>query len=177
MKFTDIPKFPRAFYRVNVSLDFLKEHLEHWDHKEMGSPLIMNPEWQRGHVWSKEQQIAFMEYFLKGGTMGSEVYFNCSTWQGKYNTPIYCVDGLQRISAALAFCNNEIPVFGHYLKDFEDRLRMADVDFIFNVLKISNKKELLGIYLNFNSAGTVHSQAELDKVQHMIDNTPETETL
>lgn len=174
-KFQDIPKFPRAYYRVDVSLKYLPEQLEQWDRKE--TPLILDPEWQRGHVWSKDQQISYMEYILKGGTTGKEFYFNCSSWSGMYNTPIYCVDGLQRLTAAKAFLNNEIPVFNSFYKEFEDRLRMIDNTFSFNMLNLKNKKELLGVYINFNSGGTPHNPEELKRVQKMLDNTDESETL
>ena len=29
--------------------------------------LQFNPDFQRGHVWTEGQQIAFMEFLLKGG--------------------------------------------------------------------------------------------------------------
>lgn len=175
MRFRDIPQFPQSYYKVDVGLDYLVDHLAHWNYPD--APLILNPEWQRGHVWSKEQQIAFMEYFLKGGRTGSELYFNCSSWSSGYNTPIYCVDGLQRLTAALAFINNEIPVFGGYRKEYTDNPRITHNNFHMNMLAIKNKKELLNVYLDFNSGGTPHNQSELDRVQLMIDSTPETETL
>jgi hypothetical protein len=136
-----------------------------------GHYLVMNPEWQRGHVWTPKQQTAFMEYFLRGGKTGREVYFNCSSWQGKYNTPIYCVDGLQRITAALAFLSNEIPVWGHYLRDFEDRIHVVNVSFAFNVLKISSKRDLLKTYIDFNSGGTPHNPQEIARIEEMMSNT------
>lgn len=177
MKFRDIVQFPHCHYRIHVNLKEVKEHLEHWDRPDMGNSLILNPEWQRGHVWTKKQQIAFMEYFLKGGTTGREIYFNCSSWGGEYNTPTYCLDGLQRITAALAFFNNEIKVYEHYYKEFEDSCRIIGSDFHFNVMKVKNKKELLSVYLMFNSGGTPHNPKELKRIQEMIDNTPESDTL
>lgn len=175
MRFDDIPQFPRAYYHVNVSLDYLKEHLEQWNDRK--SPLILNPEWQRGHVWNVFQQIRFMEYIFRGGTTGQNIYFNCSSWQDAYNTPVYCVDGLQRITAALAFLNNEITVFEHYFKDFEDPRRIKNFHFDFHMLKIRSKKELLKIYLDFNSGGTPHNPDELRRVEKMIDETDERETI
>ena len=179
MKFTDIERFPSSYYHVDVDLKYLKDHLDHWAERSGGAGgLIMNPEWQRGHVWNAQQKTAFMEYFLKGGTTGKTVYFNCSSWQGNYNTPIYCVDGLQRLTAAMEFMDNQVSVFGgHYLKDFEDNLRMSDARFSVHMLKIKNKRELLKIYLDFNSGGTPHNPAELERIAKMISDTDSQDTL
>lgn len=43
-----------------------------------------------------------------------------------------CVDGLQRTTAIMRFINNEIPAFGCYYKDFEDRLPM-EIDVLVNI--------------------------------------------
>lgn len=174
MKFTDIEKFPRSYYTVNVDLSYLKEHFEHWSKDGM---LIMEPEWQRGHVWNKKQKSSYMEYFLKGGTTGRNIYFNCSSWMGNFNTPIYCVDGLQRITAALDFLDNKIPAFGYLFKEFEDRLRMVDVQFIFHMLKIRSKRELLNVYIDMNSGGTPHNPKEIKRIEKMLEETPENENI
>ena len=139
----------------------------------MNSPLIMEPEWQRGHVWTLEQQTSYMEYFLKGGNAGRELYFNCSTFQGDYSTPMYCLDGLQRITAAIGFMHNNVPVFGgHFYKDFTDNIRLlSNACFNINVMKIASKKELLKVYIDFNSGGTPHNPAEIARIETMMADT------
>lgn len=181
LNFQDIPQFPRSYYRVDVELRYLQEHLDHWAERttsDLPEVLIMNPTWQRGHVWTPEQQTSYVEYMLKGGTTGKQVYFNCSSWNGNYDTPIYCVDGLQRITALTEFMKNKVPVFGgHYLNDIEGNIRLLNVTLSFNMLKIKNTKELLKVYLDFNSGGTPHNPNELKRIQEMIDKTPESDTL
>lgn len=141
----------------------------------MGNPLILNPDFQRGHVWTEEQQIAYVEYMLKGGTTGKEIYFNCSSWMDGFDTPIFCVDGLQRLTAAIKFVNNQLPVFdGHLHNDIEGACRTT---FSFHVMKVRSKKELLKVYIDFNSGGTPHRPEEIIRIQEMIDNTSPTETL
>jgi hypothetical protein len=166
-RFQDIPKFPQAYYSITVTIDHLKSTLELWSTRE--EELILNPEWQRGHVWNEAQQIAFMEYFLKNGTTGRDIFFNCSTWQ--------ILDGLQRITAALAFLDNKIPIFGSYYSEFTDRVRMSDGKFTFHMLCLASKKELLKVYIDHNSGGTPHNPEEIARIQKMMDDTPENETL
>jgi len=179
MKFRDIPKFPRAYYSIHVDLNSLNSTIDHWSESLANGKdnLVLNPEWQRGHVWTKKQQISFMEFMLRGGTTGMDVYFNCSSWMSEFNTKIYCVDGLQRLSAALAFVNNKLPVFGTLFKDYEDSSRITDNRFIFNMLNLKSKKELLNLYIMFNSGGTQHKPKEIARIQAMMDATDPNETI
>jgi hypothetical protein len=171
MKFAEIPQFPQARYRIDVGIYDIKRTLEHWDCPEMGSPLILNPDWQRGHVWTKKQKISYLEYLLRGGRTGREIYFNCSSWQGNYNTPVYCVDGLQRITAALDFVENRIPAYGCLYKDYEDNPRLTDSNFSFNMMNVRNKRDLLQVYVDFNSGGTPHKPKEIARIIEMIEQT------
>ncbi len=175
MKFADIEQFPHSNYAVNVELKYLKPHLERWEEKMPNTDyaLVMNPEWQRGRVWTDQQKISFMEYFLKGGKTGRDVYFNCSSWAGKYDTPLYCVDGLQRITAAVDFLDNKIKVFGHYYSEYEDSVRLTNCTFVFHVLQIKTKRDLLKVYIDFNSGGTPHNPKEIERIKKMLAETPE----
>ena len=176
MKFADIPQFPQAYYSIHVDLCSLKSTLDHWNERE--SPLILDPEWQRGRVWTEDQQISFMEYFLKGGTTGRDIYFNCSSWMAGFDTPVYCLDGLQRLTAAEEFLDDKIKVFGHYFSEYEDRPRIvSNARFVFNMLCLKNKKELLKVYIDFNSGGTPHKPKEIERIQKMMEDTPEDVTI
>lgn len=167
-RFQDIPQFPQAYYAVDVPITFLESSLKQFDNPDHGSPLILNPEWQRGHVWSQQQQIAFMEYFLKGGSTGTQIYLNCSSWKKGVNTPVYCLDGLQRLTAARAFVDDKIPAFGHLFSEYEDRPRITQCRFRFNMLNLQFKRELLAVYLDFNSGGTPHNPKELKRVSDLL---------
>ncbi len=176
MKFADIRQFPQAYYKIDVNLDYVEDTLNMWN-RPAPNNLILDPDWQRGHVWDENQSIKFLEYFLRGGTTGRTIFFNCSSWENGYDTPVYVLDGLQRITAAKRFINNEIPAFGAYRKEYADLPRITNGRFEFVMLAVKNKRELLEVYINHNSAGVKHSKKELDRIQKMLDNTPEDETL
>lgn len=132
----------------------------------------MNPDFQRGHVWTKAQQKAYIEFLLKGGTSGRDVYFNnpsqhISVKPGEYNDYV-CVDGLQRITAIQKFVANEIKVFGSYFREFTDprQINMNTIRVHINDLK--TKDEVLIWYLEMNSGGTPHSKKELNRVKAML---------
>ena len=68
MKFRDIPQFTKhPANGVFVSLNYLETKVND-DIRDYG--LQLNPDFQRGHIWTEAQQIAFIEYVLRGGQSG-----------------------------------------------------------------------------------------------------------
>lgn len=153
-------------WHTDIPLDFFKKQIERFINEYH---LQLNPDFQRGHVWTEEQQMAYVEYILKGGKSGKELYFNHPGWMKGFKGEFVCVDGLQRITACLAFLDNEIPAFGYHLEEYEDSIRMADVTLSVWVNDLKSKKNLLIWYLEMNGGGTPHTKEELEKVKKMID--------
>ena len=176
-RFRDVPKFTRdgnwqADFDIFGAIRFIDENITECD-------LQLNPDFQRGHVWTAEQQIKWLEFFFKGGKTGRVVYFNKPDWnssvpEGAYNDFV-CVDGLQRITAIRRFINNEIPVFGSYLCEFEDRPSMARDTIKININDLKTKKEVLQWYVDMNAGGTPHSDEEIERVKDMIETLNEEE--
>ena len=156
-------------YRVNVMWDYLEESLSHWsDDRDGAAKLNLEPDFQRGHVWTPEQQTKFVEYILQGGMSGREIYFNCTGWMKDWKGPFVIVDGKQRLHAAREFLANRLPVFGgNYRKDIAGRLSL-NAQFLFNVNDLKTRAEVLKWYLEMNTGGTPHTPEEIDKVQKML---------
>ena len=167
MKFQDIPRFTRpGSYQVNMRLDYFVKWIRE-NQEECG--LDLNPDFQRGHVWTEKQQIAYIEFLLRRGKSGRIIYFNCPNWSsGLRDDGFVCVDGLQRTTAIMRFIDNEIPAFGVFYKDFEDKLPM-EVDVLVNVNELQTKREVLQWYVEMNEGGTPHSAIEIERVKEMID--------
>lgn len=170
MKFNDIPQFIRSgSYEIDVSLDYLERALDGWE-EDYG--LDLNPDFQRGHIWTEEQQVKYVEFLLRGGVTVRVIYFNSPAFgdseRGDLGDTILCVDGLQRLTACRRFLKNEIKVFNHYYNEFEGSLRITQ-GLRFNVNSLKTKKEVLQWYLEFNSGGTVHTEEELNRVRKMLE--------
>lgn len=173
-RFKDIPQFTSAgTYQVNYPLTSLVRYIEE-EIEEMG--LQLNPGFQRGHVWTEEQQVAWLEYHLRGGKSGNTIYLNNPFWTsyrspkpGEYSDYV-CVDGLQRITAAQRFIHNEIKVFGSYFDEYEDSLRLInDATMLLNVNDLKTEKEVLQWYIDMNAGGTPHTKTEIERVQRMLN--------
>lgn len=170
-QFRDIPKFTRSgSYEVDYPIHSLVKWIEE-EQREMG--LQLNPDFQRGHVWTEEQQIEYVKFILRGGKTGRIFYFNFPSWhrevpKGAYNDYV-CVDGLQRITALTRFIRNEIPVFGSYYKEYTDSPRMVEDTLRVNINDLKTKKEVLQWYIDMNAGGTPHTKAEIERVQMMME--------
>lgn len=80
----------------------------------------LNPDFQRGHVWTPSQQVSFVESFIRGMTAG-RVLFNCPGWVNSARVDgdiqanrFQCIDGLQRLTALRKFMSDEILVFSGF---------------------------------------------------------------
>lgn len=167
--FKAIPKFTRdSTYQVHADWQYFVKHWMIGEDYATSTPIELCPDFQRGHVWTESQQIAYVEYALRGGKSGRDIYFNCSSWMGNFNTPLQLVDGLQRATACRRFMDNEIPAFGTFYKDFEGHLRVTDAHFIVHVNTLKTRAEVLTWYLEMNSGGTPHTQDELDRVMGLL---------
>lgn len=176
-----INAIPICPYSVDVDFDELEHILERYSKREGG--LHLNPDFQRGHVWTEEQQISYIENFIRGavGDTGRTITFTCSDFQGFRNKDsdiigFYVVDGLQRLTAVQRFMNDEFKVFHHIdggvNKDFfkGTGFRINGLKGLcFNVFRMQSKKEVLDYYIAMNSGGTVHTDAEIKRVIKMRD--------
>lgn len=176
-RFCDIdPYVPSNSYHVNVGLDYLPAQLYRYVHHY---GLDIDPDFQRGRVWTQRQKELFMEYFLRDGRSGKDIFINCPTWvRGNcgIDNPdswMVLVDGKQRITAAIEFMNNQVQVFGHYYREFKDKPRITHSSFNWHVNSLATREEVLHWYLQLNEGGTVHTEADLSKVHRLLEtNTP-----
>lgn len=171
MKFRDIPQFiSDGSYQVNMSWEYMIEWLDKQVSKE---GLQLNPDFQRGHVWTEKQQIKFLEFILQGGKTGRTLYFNDPYWHSIRPKIGYsdfvCVDGLQRITAIQRFMNNEIRVFGLLRSEFEGETDLVRHSMVINVNDLKTKREVLQWYIQMNDGGTPHSPKEIRRVQKLME--------
>ncbi|MAG64969.1 MAG: hypothetical protein CMK74_03735 [Pseudomonadales bacterium] len=171
-----IKPLPAATYECDTTWDRLEGAVSRI--AENYGELEMNPDFQRGHVWTDEQ-VAFIQNCLRNvvSSAGLLIQFNCASWDDFEGASIQglprglqCVDGLQRYTAITRFMKGEIRPFGLEVSQFQGtqynpnnrKLRLA-------IHAIPTKEALLKLYLDLNSGGTVHSNEELERVRQMLE--------
>jgi len=175
--FRDIPQFTRE---GGYAVDYPIHSLVKWIFTQVNEEsLNLCPDFQRGHVWTEKQQIRYLEFLLRGGKTGRDLYFNCPSWQapvacGEYNDFV-CVDGLQRITAITRFVNNELPVFGSYFSEYEDKRWLTIHSTVrVHVNDLKTRREVINWYLEMNTGGTPHTDAEIERVRALLEQEDET---
>ncbi|WP_310412530.1 DUF262 domain-containing protein [Chamaesiphon sp. OTE_8_metabat_110] len=166
MKASEITRLTdRGTYQVDYKLNYLQKAIQEW--QEEGLDLC--PDFQRGHVWTVEQQIAFVEYILRGGKT-SELLFNTKGNYANTSEDFVCVDGLQRLTALLLFLEDKLPVFGGYTRSQIEGIDilLRDLHLSFRINELLTRKAVLQWYLELNAGGTPHTDSEIDRVRDLL---------
>lgn len=100
MKYTSIRQVPTFTQQPNYQVDMSWGYVEDWIQSQQCD---MDPDFQRGHVWTREQKIAFIEFCLRGGTSARNVFFNAPNYM-QSRRGLCIVDGKQRVTAIVEWC-------------------------------------------------------------------------
>jgi hypothetical protein len=161
-----------ARYECDFEWNYIQKAFKNWEDDYGGFEL--DPDFQRGHVWTPEQQQHFIENCLRGvvSSSGFVIQLNCPNWDNenvKSDLPkgFQCIDGLQRLTAVFKFLSSEVKPFGLTPKDLEFSSFMIKSAFRFRVAvhTFTKKVDLLGHYLDLNTGGTPHSKEEIERVK------------
>lgn len=164
-RFRDIPQFTsKGIWAADYRPEELVRHIER-ETEELG--LNMDPDFQRGHVWTEKQQRHWLEFFFRGGQGGRELYFNHPGWMRDWKGEYVIVDGKQRYEAFRKFIKNEIRIFGSYYKDFTDNIDCLTTMKV-HVNNLQTRAAVLNWYLERNTGGTPHAKSEIAKVLRML---------
>ena len=171
---------PNAAYTVDWLLSGLEKSLASIQSSmEMaGGSFDLNPDFQRGHVWTDAQRAAYVEALLRNMTTG-RILFNCPGWTNNPDAggdipsnTFQCIDGLQRLTAVRKFLAGEISVFGGMVaEDLRgspfDPFRMT-YRLQIGVYEFSTRAELLQFYLDLNVGGSAHEPQEIERVRGLL---------
>jgi hypothetical protein len=166
-----IRPIPKSNYTITVRAVDIERSLS-----MLSEVVNLNPEYQRGHVWTLEQQTKFMESLIRGliGRESLLIRFNHPNWSSDQKTDLpdelQCVDGLQRLSAVKAYFDGQLHPFGLTLEQIESSAykQRHNLHFQFHVYEIASYVELIGFYLSLNTGGTVHSESEIQRVKDLL---------
>ena len=166
VSFASIPLFPHRDTEVTVYFDTVEGFLV--EQAQYG--LDLAPDFQRGHKWTETQQSRFVEFLLQGGNgVANTILLNCCGYSSpKIRGTYTIVDGLQRLTAVRRFVGNEIPVFGHFRREFRDTPRIHLGRLLWVIVEIGTRAELLRMYLALNRGGTPHTDEDIARVEALL---------
>ncbi|MET9053328.1 DUF262 domain-containing protein [Streptomyces bacillaris] len=155
--------------------------------------LDLQPPYQRGRVWSDDQKVALVRSWLTGTPTGVVIFNDRATteWQEangygptERGEPIYaCIDGQQRISAAIDWFEDQVAVPASWF-DADDITATEDTDdgpyvrwsgltlprqrtfanralLVVATARVATIQEEAAIYLLVNGGGTPQTDADM----------------
>lgn len=181
LSFQDIQSIVQPIAQPSKSFQISFAELEKWIALESDSlgngtnTLELMPDFQRNHVWTESQQVAFVENVLRGivDASGLTVRFNSPSWSydkanySDLDDTLVCVDGLQRITAVRKFMSGEIMAFGLSVNQFP-KTYFRQFLFSMSIYQLQTRREVLQLYIDINTGGTPHTTAEIEKVKQML---------
>lgn len=171
-----IRPLPDPQYTIDVDFSYIEATLQGYA-RDWG--LNLAPDFQRGHVWTQQQQSAFIEGVLRGTVGDSQriIQFNAPHWDqddhgGDLPNEIQIIDGLQRLTSVRMFLDGKVKAFGltadafanSRFSPFRSRYRLR-----FSVHAFCWRSDLLQYYLDINAGGTPHSLAEILRVTALLE--------
>lgn len=167
MEFKDIIQLPRSCWETMIEWEDVEFKLSTWsDANRYPLPLNMEPDFQRAHVWTQEQQTVYIEYMLRGGEVGRNIIFNCVGWMSTFSGPFVIIDGKQRLEAVRSFLRDEVKAFGQVYSEFGQKY--SGGQFLFRMCNLKSRAAILEMYININSGGTPHTNEEIDRVKELL---------
>ena len=160
-KFADIPLITVAKYHVDVFWTYIEDWI---DREEVD----MNPDFQRDYIWTQKQKEQYVEWILRNGNSGRDIYFNHPGWFRSFEGNMVIVDGKQRVEAVIGFLHNEVKAYGYYMNEYTDKFRIMQCGFSVHVADLETREEVLKWYLDMNTGGTVHTDDEIQKVKDLL---------
>ncbi|KVP17029.1 DUF262 domain-containing protein [Burkholderia ubonensis] len=139
--------------------------------------LDLTPDFQRGHVWTPEQQRAYIENYMRGvvSSAGMVIQFNCRNWHealpaNDSDLPegFQCIDGLQRLTAVTEYLAGNVKPFGMAVDEWEGTdwdTRRIQFRLKFAVYDFQYRSDVLDHYLALNAGGTPHPPEEIERVR------------
>lgn len=178
----DIPKnIGSARYLVTYGGAGIQRFIE--EYREDGG-IDMDPDFQRGHVWTDAMRVRFVEHLLRGGEHGRTIVWNtpiqdavtyADTPDRDLPTTLVLVDGKQRLTALLSFLNDDLKVFdGNAFSDFDEKSRRymmtaaGPFQMRMHVHSLQYRRDLLRLYLELNEGAVAHAETEIERVRELF---------
>lgn len=130
----------------------------------------MNPRYQRNIVWIHDQKIELLDSIFSGLDIGKFVFANIPYGKGDYGYEI--LDGKQRLTTILEFCNDEWTYKEDYYSELSPMLKYNFEGLSLSVAEmkddVATEKNILEYFIRLNKTGTPMDRKHLEKVEKML---------
>ena len=138
-----------------------------WEHAEpdpLGRRMVMGyalPTWQRGLVWTDQQQVKLLESAWRGLNIGTYTINQSPIYEGQFDNLL--IDGQQRLNAIQCYFEDAFPVFGYRwseVTEVDRRGFLMGRHFSSYITRTDDETYLREYYNMMNFGGVAHKESE-----------------
>ena len=140
----------------------------------------MNPEYQRGNVWTEEQKVKLIDSIFNNINIGSFVFVEKKwfTDDQKVTSEMFeILDGKQRLTAIIDYVSSKFPYQGKYWHELSPytRNQFESQGILVGEMKLNrkdkeyNRKRVIEQFVRLNECGTSMDKEILDKAKKMVE--------
>lgn len=126
-----------------------------------------SPDFQRGYVWTEEDQQRYLDALIHGRDIGRFIFV-----EQQYPKRPLVLDGKQRLNCLSLFVRSELPWRGIYWDEMTPRTRDELMSRTVQTASIQESRytraDLLRIFLEVNEGGVPQTPEHLDKVRALL---------
>lgn len=154
----------------DVKLRFSNCTIESLLHKIYNFGVDMEPDYQRGYVWSDEDREYLLDSIFSNIDIGkfAFIHLDSEEWH-KRGYSYEVLDGKQRLHTLCLFYENRIPYKGVYFNDLcgKDRNTFMEHDVTCAEIENSDKKTIYKYFLMLNRGGKQMDKSQLENVEKL----------
>lgn len=153
----------------DIHLSFHNKTIESLIHTYHTFGIDMDPEYQRGYVWTEADKQYLLESVFVNADIGKFVLANRTEW--KPGLPMYeIVDGKQRLITLVDFFEGRLPYQGYFFEDLGSKDRNAFLNHLISYAEIkgASHEDILRYFLFLNRGGKQMDVKHLEKVEKML---------
>lgn len=153
----------------DIRLSFYNKTIESLIHTYHSFGIDMDPEYQRGYVWTEADKQYLLESVFANADIGKFVLANRSEW--KPGLPMYeIVDGKQRLITLVDFFEGRLSYQGYFFEDIGPKDRNAFLNHLISYAEIkdASHEDILRYFLFLNRGGKQMDVKHLEKVEQAL---------
>jgi len=165
----EIEKLEKLQEDEDIRFNYSQRHLEsvfYLLYRDVG--LDLNPDYQRGNVWSDEQKVSLIESIFKNIDIGKFTIIK-RKYRKDFDFLYEVLDGKQRIIAVTEFFEGRFTYKGKRYQDLHphDQYHFKSYAISYAEIEPLKDEQKYRYFLKLNTTGVPHDEEHLDKVREM----------
>jgi len=164
----ELAELPQLYQRTEVLISPMNTPLSNLLYMYWSPSIDLNPEYQRGNVWTQSQKVALIHSIMREISIGTFVAIKRPYEEGEKCYEM--LDGKQRLLAILDFRENRLSYLGKRWMDLHPSDQLSFDNRTISYAEITNIDRIkkLDTFLKLNTYGKPQSEEHLKNVKDLL---------